>query len=150
MGEVKEAWSRLVKVLSKAARNRRVGRGPRFRAEVYAERLSNFLSPPRGSINSHPPGYNTPLSCIVKTIRIKRSNDNGADKSFITPLSPFNKNFLFSFSFTVLHSCFAVSFFFFFRQAKVFLTSLERREVASVSPELSPRRVNTNGDPLRY
>lgn len=146
MGEVKEAWSRLVKVLSKAARNRRVGgRGPRFRAEVYAERLSNFLSPPRGSINSHPPGYNTPLSCIVKTIRIKRSNDNGADKSFITPLSPFNKNFLFSF----LH-CSPLLFSFFFRQAKVFLTSLERREVASVSPELSPRRVNTNGDPLRY
>lgn len=55
------------------------GRAPRFRAEVYAERLSNFLSPPRASINSHPPRYNTLLSCIVKTIRIKRSNDNGGE-----------------------------------------------------------------------
>lgn len=81
---------------------------------------------------------------LLRPSALSDRTHNGADKSFITPLSPFNKNFLFSF----LH-CSPLLFSFFFRQAKVFLTSLERRR-ASVSPELSPRRVNTNGDPLRY
>lgn len=144
MGEVKEAWSRLVKVLSKAARNRRVGGRvsvPRYMPSDY--RIS---SPPLEVLLTPTRPVTTPrFRVLLRPSALSDRTHNGADKSFITPLSPFNKNFLFSF----LH-CSPLLFSFFFRQAKVFLTSLERREVASVSPELSPRRVNTNGDPLRY
>lgn len=100
MGEVKEAWSRLVKVLSKAARNRRmVGEGRRVSVPRYMPSDYRISSPPLELLLTPTRPDTTP--CFRVLLRLSALSDRttmeekavGGDKSFrIIPLAR-NKNF---------------------------------------------------------
>lgn len=104
MGEVKEAWSRLVKVLSKAARNRRVGGRvsvPRYMPSDY--RIS---SPPLEVLLTPTRPVTTPRFRVL--LRPSALSDRTTMEP-INRLSPFSLPLIKIFSSpssTVLHSCF--------------------------------------------
>lgn len=102
MGEVKEAWSRLVKVLSKAARNRRmVGEGRRVSVPRYMPSDYRISSPPLEVLLTPTRPDTTP--CFRVLLRLSALSDRttmeekavGGDKSFRIIPSPLarNKNF---------------------------------------------------------
>lgn len=102
MGEVKEAWSRLVKVLSKAARNRRmVGEGRRVSVPRYMPSDYRISSPPLELLLTPTRPDTTP--CFHVLLRLSALSDRttmeekavGGDKSFRIIPSPLarNKNF---------------------------------------------------------
>lgn len=102
MGEVKEAWSRLVKVLSKAARNRRmVGEGRRVSVPRYMPSDYRISSPPLELLLTPTRPDTTP--CFRVLLRLSALSDRttmeekavGGDKSFRIIPSPLarNKNF---------------------------------------------------------
>lgn len=89
MGEVKEAWSRLVKVLSKAARNRRmVGEGRRVSVPRYMPSDYRISSPPLELLLTPTRPDTTP--CFRVLLRLSALSDRttmeekavGGDKSF--------------------------------------------------------------------
>lgn len=102
MGEVKEAWSRLVKVLSKAARNRRmVGEGRRVSVPRYMPSDYRISSPPLELLLTPTRPDTTP--CFRVLLRLSALSDRttmeekavGGDESFRIIPSPLarNKNF---------------------------------------------------------
>lgn len=102
MGEVKEAWSRLVKVLSKAARNRRmVGEGRRVSVPRYMPSDYRISSPPLELLLT--PTHPDTTLCFRVLLRLSALSDRttmeekavGGDKSFriIPSLLARNKNF---------------------------------------------------------